>query len=365
MKGITLGHLPGRPKPHILTVTIDGKRTRTGYATKAEAEKAKAKAEAGLIKHGREGAQFDSAAFREWDEARRVLGDSSVSLVEVALFWREHGKRDCPKIPMEQAFDDFLADKKNQGLSARHLRDLRLRVGRFARDFSGYSVEQASPELVLDWLKQCGGAPRTVRNNHLAVSNFLNYAERRGWTDKAPAIHESDMPRVKASAKGVLSVKETAKLFAYLQKHRPKYLAWFALQAFAGIRRAEADRMRWEYVDFKRKRIVIPASVCKTGDDWVMLDLPKNLWAWLDVVRHLPVHAPANKSRDLIIKAVGLDWPQNALRHSFCTYHLSMNGSAEKTALLLRHRNTAQLWRSYFAGLKSKAESARYFAVAP
>ena len=124
MKGITIGYLEGRPKPYILTVNIEGKRTRTGYATKAEAERAQTKAESGLVRHGRDAANFDSAAFREWQEARRIIDDATVSLSEVALFWRDHAKRDCPSIPVSEAFDAFMADKKGQGLSKMHIDDL-------------------------------------------------------------------------------------------------------------------------------------------------------------------------------------------------------------------------------------------------
>ena len=60
--------------------------------------------------------------------------------------------------------------------------------------------------------------------------------------------------------------------------------------------------------------------------------------------------------------------PANPLRYwllMFCTMHISLADSAEKTALLLRHRGTQMLYRHYLAKLVPKEEAERYFALSP
>ena len=57
-------------------------------------------------------------------------------------------------------------------------------------------------------------------------------------------------------------------------------------------------------------------------------------------------------------------WPHNAMRHSFCTHHVSAYGSFEKTALLLRD-DVGTMRRHYLAHLHPKEESAAYFEILP
>lgn len=370
MKGIRIEHAPGRPKPYLLVTTVEeaGKRSRrkVGFASLAEAERAKANAERLASRHGMIAVEWNAEAFREWKEARELIGDASVRLSEVVLFWKTHAKRDCPDISIAEAVEAFLADKRGHGLSKSHVEGMATRLGWLAAKLPCRAVSTITAGDIVEWVKHEGGKPRTQKNNKDAAVSFMNYAERKGWTDKAPDIHESDLPKVRRGAKAINTPEEMAKVFAALKAPQyRRFVAWFALQAFAGIRRAEAGRMKWEFFDFQNGRIVVPAHVCKTGDDWVMEGLQENLWAWLSEAKDLPIRAPANDTRAHIAGAAGVALGKNTFRHSFCTYHLSLNRSAEKTALLLRHRNTAQLWRSYFAGLKTEEEAAAYFAIMP
>lgn len=41
------------------------------------------------------------------------------------------------------------------------------------------------------------------------------------------------------------------------------------------------------------------------------------------------------------------EWPHDAMRHSYASYHLAMHGSADKTSTELGHRSTEMLFRHY------------------
>lgn len=56
--------------------------------------------------------------------------------------------------------------------------------------------------------------------------------------------------------------------------------------------------------------------------------------------------------------------PGNVLRHSFCSYHVSLHKDAARTAVLLTHRSPAMLYQHY-RGRATAADAARYFAIAP
>ena len=63
-------------------------------------------------------------------------------------------------------------------------------------------------------------------------------------------------------------------------------------------------------------------------------------------------------------KAGIIDWPQDALRRSFASYHLAMHGSADKTATQLGHRSTDMLFEHY-RELVTKDEAERFWNIFP
>lgn len=371
-KGFRLEHNPGRPKPFRVVRPVDGRRVRESFATEREARTALDAAVAAFLRHGVAAVEWDSRAYAEWKEARRILGDRAVTLPEVAAFWLRHGARDCVEVETAEAVSSFLDDKRAQGRSERHTGDLDSRLGAFALAFKGRGVGSLTSRDVLAWLKAEGGSARSHKNNLGAVMNFLRYAQRRNWIHEVPAVHESDLPARKPPSKGILTVEQTRGVFAWVEAHRPRWCAWFAIQAFAGIRNAEACRFRWEFVDFARRRIVVPKDICKTGDDWVLVGLPANLWAWLDAYRQDSgkLAAPGDRALDVVrerLVAAGIipAWPANALRHSFATYHISLHESADKTALMTRHTNAATLMGHYVKHLVEKSVATGYFGIRP
>lgn len=371
-KGFRIEHNPGRPKPHRAVFTVNGERKRESFATEQDAVDAVEGAVKLHLKHGAPAIEWDAKAHAEWSEAKRILGEHRVTLPQIAAFWLTHGARDCEETDAPEGVASFLADKKAQGLSGKHTDDLSSRLGAFSKFFKGRAVGTIEAKDILAWLKSEGGGWRSHKNNLGSAMNFLRYAARRNWTHKVPDVHESDLPARKPSSKGILTVEQTAAMFEWVEKNRTRWAPWFAIQAFGGIRNAEAGRYRWEFFDFKRKRLVVPKEICKTGDDWVLPNLPDNLWAWLEKYRKESgkLAAPGDKAldvvRDRLIEAKVIEaWPANALRHSFATYHISLNESADKTALMTRHKSATTLMNNYVKHLVEKGVAEEFFAIKP
>jgi hypothetical protein len=57
--------------------------------------------------------------------------------------------------------------------------------------------------------------------------------------------------------------------------------------------------------------------------------------------------------------------PHNALRHSFCTYHVAMHGDAGKTATLLTHRGNVSILYEHYRGNATRAAGEAYFNLRP
>ena len=153
--------------------------------------------------------------------------------------------------------------------------------------------------------------------------------------------------------------------------------AWqpaFALMAFAGLRPGEVVSPEREpvikvaNVDFKNKRITVPAEVAKTRITRVLTALPDNIWAWLAPLQKLPKDdnvAPASYDVYRRVKHnSGVSIPKDALRHSFASYGYHFLG-AEKTVEMLGHIGGFGVFAKHYKGLASPDDSNQYFSINP
>ena len=59
-------------------------------------------------------------------------------------------------------------------------------------------------------------------------------------------------------------------------------------------------------------------------------------------------------------------WPWNARRRTFCTYHVAKHQSADKTALILRHRGDSYTLHNSYRGLGvTQEQGSEFFSIMP
>jgi integrase len=360
-----------------LTLYVEGKRTRSFHPTEAEAEREWRSHCHRVRRFGTDSGEFSPADHAEFREAKRIV--SGADLRDVAAFWRSHHPEGAIEATVAEAWTAFLAEKSGQGLSARHLESLRHHCAHFADAFATRRVRSVTAEEVRRWLLALRVDPRTLANHRGSLSNFFNWCARRRFVETSPTdgIHDADLPAVRPKAKGVLTVDQCASMMTWLADNRPKLVPWHALQLFAGIRRAEVARLRWDWIDLEARTVTLPGwsageRIVKTGDDWVLHDLPANLWPWLAEFRGTgeKIVAPTPEAiaelRAEQFPKIGIPtWPANAMRHTFCTMLMSLHGDAAKVANWSRHTNPAQLYRSYVARLVSREEAERFTEILP
>lgn len=367
-------YLPDRDRWQ-LTTYADGKRKRTFHPTEKAALTEWNRINRRLRRFGSE-SDFSPAEVAEFREAKRIT--DGADLRDVAAFWRLHHPEGKERAKLIDAASAFLEAQNGKGLAPRYLAGLRHHVEAFANCFPSRDLSSISGNDLLDWLRALRVDPRTVRNYSGSLRAFFAWTKRRGLVSISPAesIHDADLPAARPRAKGVLTVDQCAALMAHLQANRPKYVAWHALQLFAGIRRAEVGRLRWDWIDLYAETITLLGwsegkRIVKTGDDWVLHDLPANLWEWLRAFRGegriaVPGNVTVEAMRADEFPRIGIpEWPQNAMRHTFCTMLMSLHQSADKVASWSRHTNAAQLYRSYVARLVSREEAGRFCGIRP
>src|SRR5262249_61766831 len=136
---------------------------------------------------------------------------------------------------------------------------------------------------------------------------------------------------------------------------------------FAGLRRAEIERLDWSEIDFEDGLIKVAGEKSKTKQKRFVTMQP-NLREWLLPVRKHKGSVTPDEFRkrfDAARAAAGIaDWPDNALRHSFASYHLAHFKNAADTALQLGHHDSRITFAHYRELVRPK-EAERYWKIKP
>lgn len=371
-RGISYVNDNGRKACWCWTRFVDGHRIRTFFATERAAVEAKAAAEAEAQKGADARRVFGAAAQREYDAAKQIIGGEA-SLVDIAMWWREHHELWATKSAnVSLVVDKILANLRERNVSRAFYGATRYYLGRFAKDFGSRPISSFRGRELAEWILAWNKTPVTLADIRSKLNLLFNRARAMEYLAVAPTIPAELLPRVPPTPVSVYSVDDCEAIMAYLltSKERERIPA-VAIRMFCGLRNTEADNMRWEWVDEKHERIIIPAAICKTRDNWVLQSpaLPGTIWKWLAVV---PAEEKQGRFPALyrialmrILAGAHVQYKKNGFRHTFCTMHISLENSAEKTALLLRHRGTQMLYRHYLAKLVPKEDAERFFAISP
>jgi integrase len=161
-----------------------------------------------------------------------------------------------------------------------------------------------------------------------------------------------------------LQIEEASALLVHAPK---KILPFIAVGLFAGLRRAEIERLDWSEIDFESGLIEVTAAKAKTAQRR-FVTLQPNLRAWLLPLRQLKGGITPPEHWELFetarARAGIIEWPQNALRHSFASYHLAHFKNAASTAIELGHHDSRVTFAHYRELVRPK-EAKRYWQIKP
>lgn len=308
----------------------------------------------------------------EWEEfqdAKKEAGGRD--LREVVSEWREVGGTAFGVPDLTTAVRMFLSNKEGLDRSPHTIRPLKARLNAMVRSFKGRPVASLRRNELLDWIMELKVEAKTVTNYKNDLGNFFNWCVRREWIRGNPLalVGEDDLPRIVKKPVGILSIPECRRLLRWVEASDLDriYLPWFALRMFAGVRREESLVFRWEWVDREQHRLIIPAAICKTRDDWVIDDLEPNVWQWMGLSKKTngPIDKPSKRRLAKILQEAKITWSRNAFRHTYATMHLSAFRDAARTSVPMRHRNSQRLYHDYLGKLLPKKEAMGYFGLTP
>lgn len=197
--------------------------------------------------------------------------------------------------------------------------------------------------------------PRQRQKARMILSGVFSTAVKRGWCDANP-VAKVESPRVTEELVPILTPEEITDLMTSAQVYRGGSCATaVGMMLYAGIRPNEVSRVTWEQVDFCERAIYILPQHSKTGgarrvtihkpllqimmrnskSDRCGKICPSN---WLRHWRELRQIAGWGRRKR---------WPQDALRHTFASYHLSHFRSFAELQYEMGHRDTTLLRTRY------------------
>jgi integrase len=285
------------------------------------------------------------------------------TLRQATAFFLDHVRNIRRSRKISDLISELLKARTDDGLSARYLADLRTRLARFADAFGERIISTVAPAEIDKWLRLLGVGSVTRNTFRRRLAVLFNFARRRGYLSKNPI---ADVERVKECSGEIeiLTVAETTRLFECANFET---LPYWTIGAFAGLRRAEIERLEWSEIDFDGGFIEVKAAKAKTASRR-LVPIQENLRAWLAPYRiYTGYVCPPNLQKkindDRDYARLRSNWPQNALRHSFGSYHLARFHDAARLALEMGN-SPAMIFKHYRELVKPK-DAVRYWEIMP
>lgn len=305
-------------------------------------------------------------------EAIEILQGSGVSLVEAARVAVGRSSA-IARLTFEESARRFFKSRLSSRLRSATVAWYEQQLDPMIDHWSGRPLTSITRKEILKYLEVCPSAPHRYR----AMRALFRFAREQEppWLAVDPTEGLKPPRKGGQSEVGILAVEEVEALMNKDSAWRPA----LALMLFAGIRPHEIcgkgkPWLKWGSIDIDSRIIRIPAANAKTGKARVLEDLPENIWSFLD-----PGKRDENISPGAALSCSGYaqrvmgykgpkdarlkPWPQDAMRHSFATYHLAKYSDPGKTSLLMGHEGSTALIYRHYRGLATKAEAERFFGI--
>jgi integrase len=276
-----------------------------------------------------------AAAIEEWASARRTAGE--VPLSDAVRFYAANRADLLAVRTNVQVAAEFVESLKRKGVSDIYVRNATSSLKRFTDVVAGNiaDVTVADINRFLDGLKKLGPVSKNgIRRN---IVTMFGFAKKQGYLhpDRRTAAEQTDSFKEPEREIAIFTPEEMERLL--LSAHG-RILPLIAIGGFAGIRSAEVARLDWKDIKWDRGHIELAGSKAKTAARR-LVPLSENLKAWLapwcgETGPIITISDASGALSDTALKAkIPGGWRQNALRHSFISYRVSLTGDVARTSL--------------------------------
>jgi integrase len=348
---------------YVVESKVAGKRMRRFFKTEREAKTYVQLRRIELHNHGAEGMTFPAElrVMAQW--AKEQLEPFGKTITDAVEHFLKHLRTERGSVPVRQAVDELIANRKAAGLSTVYIGDLRFRLGRFSKSFGDRSIASITTKEIVEFLESLGVGAVTRNTFRRDIRTLFSFAIEHSYCAENPAASKATLAKEQNNKDvEVLSVDQAKKL---LLVSSPDMVTYWAIGLFAGLRPSEIRKLQWSDVDLNDALITVRSS--KTGRKRFVKIQP-NLTAWLSPYQRDEgnVVAPVNFRRSYPAdKAVaGLsDWPVNAMRHSFGSYHVAQFNDIP--ALAVQMGTSPEIIERHYRKAVRPKEAHQYWALTP
>jgi integrase len=320
------------------------------------------------------GKEIDTAC-REHAEILRMLAGRATPM-EVTRDWLKRNAVALPKITVADAVTMIKTDAKADGKSEARLKQLANVLDRFAGEIN-QQIHTLEPNIVSKYLSALVLSERSKRNHRDVLGFFFRWLILKGYLPKGADLLEG-VQNYSARKIGEIEIYSPDELARLIGHADAAMLPFIVIQAFAGLRHAEVDRLDWQEIDLDDGFIEVVAAKSKTGERR-LVPMHDNLKAWL--LKHRKPRGKVcpytNTTKQLlkIAKATGraatddspkipaVEWKHNGLRHSFISYRVAETADVSRVAD--EAGNSVAIIRQHYLRRVKPAEASRWFAIAP
>lgn len=336
-------------------------------ATKATLELAKAWIDETMVGLDSQTGPLEYRDARDAHEAFALLTDhEGVTLTDAVKFYIQRHRTTDRTITIASAISQFLNEKQSAGLRSRSLTMLKSHLGRLLESFPEIAPADVTPRALIELLDSNDYKGTTRDGYRRSWRNFFSWSQRMGYVDHNPA-EGITRARIDPTIPGILTVVQTRALLLAAAETDPKLAPYLVVGLFAGLRTSELMRITWGDIG---DTIHVGAHAAKTRQQR-FVEIEPNLQAWLKSYRPRPgrlapwADSAMSRHLDKLRATAGItEWPHNAMRHSYATYHLAKYQNAPLTSTQLGHREPDTLWQHYRALARAKAGEL-YFSLTP
>jgi len=301
-----------------------------------------------------------------FNECKERLGSTPMH-VAVEFYLKFHERTSQNPQTFSEVWALWYATVQERQLSSRYYQTLRNHKNTWEPEFGKRFIDTIAPEEYLTFLGRSKYSPKTKRNLFGTLSSLLRWAAKKNqrYISKDKTEMEPNFPSEKEVTVEFYTPDELCAIFAATE-HR--LLAYTALMAFGGTRSSEAShRKLTRHNILPAERLIrLGPEITKTGTGRA-LNIPDNLQVWLD--RFAPEKGPISKTVKInppdkdVLKLCGVETKDNALRHSFCSYHIALHRNSELTAEVAG--NSPAMLRKHYKALVSTVAAEQWFNITP
>ncbi|MGE9295631.1 MAG: tyrosine-type recombinase/integrase [Puniceicoccales bacterium] len=360
-------------------LSATGKRQRPEFRRKKLAELERERILAMNRRFGSEAVKLPGEVVADAARAMDILNGCDVTLASIALDYIERRKAAENSVTVGALWAEYLETK--EGISDSYKKDLERYSVKVIPQIGKQLVCEIEPLAIEKAIGKAFKTPTAFNNCFRSLRPAWTLAVKRGYCEKHP-FDRIDQRKKSAKAVSILSIEQVEKALAAAQtdfsvdKKMPvsyqldcrDCLPAAALMIFAGIRPKEVTRLYWSDIHFDHGSVRIDNAASKTRSSRIV-PMTDNLRAWLDLtppeLRKGPITPPRWGNKIKAIRyAAGISDTQDALRHSFASYHLGAHADMKGLQEAMGHSTPEMVLRHYRA-LVTKRDAIAFWSIRP